>query len=95
MKTKLKRRLIIFLALLLGAFIALNAVAYRQSYAMLHFTADNVGTEKPENLASAKKSGPFSLASNCRVQEKKVTKSEIPVILPLFLVVRLYVWDTI
>ena len=54
-KTKLKRRLIILLALLLCAFIALNAVAYRQAYAMLHFTADNVGTEKPENLALGQK----------------------------------------
>jgi hypothetical protein len=33
-KPKLKRRLIILLALLLGGFIALNLVAYRQAWAM-------------------------------------------------------------
>jgi dipeptidyl aminopeptidase/acylaminoacyl peptidase len=54
-KPKLKRRLIIFLALLLGGFIALNAVAYRQAWAMMHFTSDGVRTEKPENLSFGKK----------------------------------------
>jgi hypothetical protein len=54
-KPKLKRRLTILLALLLGGFVAWNAVAYRQAWAMMHFTADNIRTEKPENLALGQK----------------------------------------
>jgi len=55
MKPKLKRRLKICAALLLGGFIALNAVACRQAWAMMHFTRDGVRTEKPENLSLGEK----------------------------------------
>jgi hypothetical protein len=50
-KPKLKRRLTILLVPLLGGFIALNLIAWRQAYAMTHFTAGSVRTEKPENLS--------------------------------------------
>jgi hypothetical protein len=54
-KIPFKRRWIILAALLLGGFIALNAVAYRQARAMMHFTTDTARTEKPENLALGQK----------------------------------------
>jgi hypothetical protein len=54
-KPKLKRRLILCAALLLGGFIALNAIAYRQAWAMTHYTRDGVRTEKPENLSLGEK----------------------------------------
>jgi hypothetical protein len=50
-KPKPKRRLMILLALLLGGFIALNLIAWRQAYAMTHFTSGSIRTEKPENLS--------------------------------------------
>jgi len=81
-KPKLKRRLIILLAVLLDGFIVLNVVAYRQAYAMTHFTKDNSPTEKPENLTVGQKikvllcgvdlprphhaASPTSLAPDCR-----------------------------
>lgn len=55
MKPKLKRRLIILLSLLLVGFIALNVVAYRQAFAMMHFTTDTARTDKPESLSVTQK----------------------------------------
>jgi dipeptidyl aminopeptidase/acylaminoacyl peptidase len=54
-KPKLKRRLILFSALLLGGFIALNGIAYRQAWAMMHFTGEAARTDKPENLSPGEK----------------------------------------
>jgi hypothetical protein len=57
MKSKSKRRLRVLLAIIIGGFIALNALAYRHAYAMLHFTPGNVRTEKPEHLTVGQKIG--------------------------------------
>jgi hypothetical protein len=54
-KIAFNRRWIVLIALLLGGFIALNAVACRQARAMMHFTMGAVRTDKPENLALGQK----------------------------------------
>jgi len=54
-KLKLKRRLRILLAVALGGFVALNALAYRHAYAMLHFTSGSTRTDKPEHLSLGQK----------------------------------------
>ena len=55
MKKKLKRWLV-FLALgFVAGAVALNILAYRHAYAMMHFTAGNPRTEKPEKLTLCQK----------------------------------------
>jgi uncharacterized protein len=55
LKTKLKRRLLVFAVLLACGFIALNALAYRHAYAMMHFTKATERTLEPEKLTVRQK----------------------------------------
>jgi alpha-beta hydrolase superfamily lysophospholipase len=53
--TKIKRRFCVAGALAVGAFITLNAIAYRHAYAMLHFTNGSARTGEPESLGIGQK----------------------------------------
>ena len=52
MKSRLKR---ICIAAAIVIFLGINAAAYRQAYAMMHFTRGGVRTEKPEQLSMLQK----------------------------------------
>ena len=53
--SKVKRRLGITSALVVGAFIILNALAYQHAYSMMHFTAGKHRTGEPESLSLGRK----------------------------------------
>lgn len=56
MNKKLKRRLLILVAVLVvTGTIAINVIAYREAYAMIHFTAGNPRTQRPEKLTFSQK----------------------------------------
>jgi len=56
-RSKTKRIFIAFAALLAMGFIALNILAYRHAYAMMHFTAGSLRTQQPEKLTTRQKIG--------------------------------------
>jgi alpha-beta hydrolase superfamily lysophospholipase len=57
LKIRLKRPLAILAIFLACCIIALNVLAYRHAYAMLHFTAAKERTAQPENLTIRQKLG--------------------------------------
>ena len=50
MKKTTKRKIVVGLGLLFAGFVMLNVIAYNHAYAMMHFTAGGVKTNKPEGL---------------------------------------------
>ena len=52
---RLKRWLVGFAMIAAAVFFSLNALAYRQAYAMLHFAAGQQRTQRPEKLTLAQK----------------------------------------
>jgi len=55
MRTRTKRWLVGFVAVVAVGFIVLNVVAYRHASAMMHFTKEGARTHEPEKLTSAQK----------------------------------------
>jgi hypothetical protein len=55
LKVKIKRTLIALAAVLVGAFVLLNVLAYRHAHAMMHFTDRNARTREPGELTLAQK----------------------------------------
>ncbi len=57
MKKRLKRWLICFGLAVVFGIVALNALAYKHAYAMMHFTAGSPRTHEPEKLTLGQKAG--------------------------------------
>jgi alpha-beta hydrolase superfamily lysophospholipase len=78
--SRIRRTLVLLASLTLTGFVALNVVAYRQAYSMLHFLPEGVRTKSPEDLNAIEKA--VVIATGVRVPHPRNDRTPAALGLP-------------